>query len=214
MRHARLAWSFITFAEAEPWLPIMRHINFEPAADAGFAVGGRRYAVFAHDWRIETFDMWWERLASSSLGEGAGPEGAVGAKAQPIVVLSQSEFAESVRQGLRDYARADALSDNPLLRSRVVSEACDGSAPRAAGLQTLLRNAIERLNRDDRDRKFYRALLYTYIQSCPSQERAAERLGIPFGTYRYHLARGTERVIAWLWQRELHGSGVWDTGTV
>jgi hypothetical protein len=32
-------------------------------------------------------------------------------------------------------------------------------------------------------------------------------LGLPFGTYRYHLARGTDRVVSWLWQRELHGVG-------
>ena len=43
-------------------------------------------------------------------------------------------------------------------------------------------------------------------QPAPSQERAAERLGIPFSTYRYHLARGTAHVVAWLWQRELNGA--------
>jgi hypothetical protein len=35
----------------------------------------------------------------------------------------------------------------------------------------------------------------------------AERFGLPFGTYRYHLAQGTARVVAWLvaLERELYG---------
>ena len=36
-----------------------------------------------------------------------------------------------------------------------------------------------------------------------TQERVAEELGLPFNTYRYHLARGTDRVVEALWQREL-----------
>ena len=61
LKEERLAWSFITFAEAEPWQPIMEYINFERADEAGFTVGGHRYAVFAHDWRVETFDAWWDQ---------------------------------------------------------------------------------------------------------------------------------------------------------
>ncbi len=40
MQHARLAWSFITFADIDRWRPIMRYINFEPADEAAFVVGG------------------------------------------------------------------------------------------------------------------------------------------------------------------------------
>jgi hypothetical protein len=31
----------------------------------------------------------------------------------------------------------------------------------------------------------------------------AEQLGVPFNTYRYQLARGTQEVTQWLWQREI-----------
>jgi hypothetical protein len=34
-----------------------------------------------------------------------------------------------------------------------------------------------------------------------SQEKVAERLGLPFSTYRYQLAKGIERVAEMLWQR-------------
>jgi hypothetical protein len=45
----------------------------------------------------------------------------------------------------------------------------------------------------------------TYLRPAATQEAAADALGLPFSTYRGHLARGIERVIDWLWQRELYG---------
>ena len=41
----------------------------------------------------------------------------------------------------------------------------------------------------------------------PTQEAAAERLGLPFTTYRRHLGAGIERVCEELWHRELYGAG-------
>ena len=35
---------------------------------------------------------------------------------------------------------------------------------------------------------------------------AAERLGLPFSSYRRHLTAGTARLTAWLWDRELYGT--------
>jgi AAA ATPase domain len=204
MKEARPAWTFITFAEAEPWQPIMGYINFERADEAGFIVGDHRYAVFAHDWRVQTFDAWWEREAEISLAREPEPELSIRPNTAPLVVFSESEFSECVRQALRDYTSPAALSASMLLRSRVVIDVAGGEAA-VASLRALLREAVERLGTVTRDAKFYRALLYTYIQPAESQERAAERLGIPFGTYRYHLAQGTARVVAWLWQRELYG---------
>ncbi|MEO3876306.1 hypothetical protein ABGB18_46720 [Nonomuraea sp. B12E4] len=41
----------------------------------------------------------------------------------------------------------------------------------------------------------------------PTQELAAERLGLPFTTYRRHLTAGIERVCADLWHQEPYGTG-------
>ena len=41
-----------------------------------------------------------------------------------------------------------------------------------------------------------------------TQEGAAERLGLQSSTYRYRLARGEDRIVAWLWQIELSGCRV------
>ena len=58
---------------------------------------------------------------------------------------------------------------------------------------------------DPRDAKLARALDRTYLRPAPTQEAAAELLGLPFSTYRGHLARGLERVTDLLWERELYG---------
>jgi hypothetical protein len=53
------------------------------------------------------------------------------------------------------------------------------------------------------DRKFHQALRRTWLVPGAKQEAVAEDLGLPFTTYRYHLARGAERLSELLWQREL-----------
>ena len=42
------------------------------------------------------------------------------------------------------------------------------------------------------------------MEPAPTQELAAERLGLPLNTYRYQLASAIKRVTDSLWQRELH----------
>ena len=46
----------------------------------------------------------------------------------------------------------------------------------------------------------------TYLRPAPTQEAAAELLGLPFSTYRRHLSQGVGRIVAWLWDRELYGA--------
>ncbi|GAA2418801.1 hypothetical protein GCM10010404_91730 [Nonomuraea africana] len=78
----------------------------------------------------------------------------------------------------------------------------------AQALRDLLEQAIESLREDARSVKFHRALAATFLHGAPTQELAAERLGLPFTTYRRHLVPGIERVCAHLWHRELYGTGV------
>jgi hypothetical protein len=115
-------------------------------------------------------------------------------------VLSHPEFVAAVRQALRDATRPDALAANPLLRSRVTAEHA-GGAPTAATLRALLCAAAEALRANPRGEKQYRALQRTYFRPAATQELAAELLGLPFSTYRYHLTTGIARTTEWLWGR-------------
>jgi hypothetical protein len=121
-----------------------------------------------------------------------------------VLVLSQPEFTDAVRQVLRDLHRPDLLGRNALLRTRLLREHCGGE-PSAAALAELVRAAAETLGAHPRDDKRLQAVEQTYLQPAGTQEAAALRLGLPFSTYRRHLTEGVERVVTWLWEREVYG---------
>lgn len=50
----------------------------------------------------------------------------------------------------------------------------------------------------------HRALTATYLAGNPGQEAAAERIGVPFSTYRRHLTSGIDRLTDLLWRSELN----------
>jgi hypothetical protein len=123
----------------------------------------------------------------------------------PLLVLSVPEFAQAVHDAVRDYARPYRLAESPLLRSRLVAERAGAEADEAAqveAVRALLREAAEALDGNPREAPYARALRLTYLQPAPTQAVAAERLGVPFSTYRRHLKRGVERVTEALWRQE------------
>ena len=61
---------------------------------------------------------------------------------------------------------------------------------------------LQRELKDPRDLKLQRAVWHTYFEPMAKQEAVAERLGLPFSTYRHHLARAVDRIAATLWRRE------------
>ncbi len=200
-----LAWTFCCTADPPFWEELFAYINFCRVVETDFEVGGRCYGGFAHDWRAEPLAVWRENMAERELNLDFKPEPVSQFTAPSLIVLSQPEFAEAVRQALRDYNRPDALRGNPLLRSRVLRDIA-GPDPDPEALRTLLHAAAETLTANPKDEKFYQALYRTYFKPAPTQEAAAELLGLPFNTYRYQLSKGIERVTRWLWQRELYGS--------
>jgi len=128
------------------------------------------------------------------------------AEAPPApLALSQAEFEDSVRQALRDLHRSDLLARNPLVRTRLVRDRAEGQEPAAATLKALLGAAVETLREHPRDDKLWRAVERTYLRPAATQERAAAALGLPFSTFRRHLTQGVDRVVSWLWDREVYG---------
>ncbi|HEY8474208.1 MAG TPA: ATP-binding protein [Natronosporangium sp.] len=200
----RLAWAFIAVSDPDFWQPLMSYLDFWRAAEADFEVG-RRYGVFAHDWRAQPLPVWFELMEERELltAESEIPTRPAPA-APPLVVLSEPEFVAAVRRALRDYSRPRALAASPLLRSRVTM-APGNPRPGPDDLRRVLREAAETLRGNPRDEKLYRAVHRTYLEPAATQELAAERLGLPFSTYRRHLTAGVDRIAEWLWQRELSG---------
>jgi hypothetical protein len=200
----RLAWSFLAVADPDYWQQVFTYVRLRRSPVAEFSVGGRPYAVYTHDWRAEPAPVWLDLMSKKELTTDIEVEALETRRPRPLVVLSEPEFATFVRQALRDYTRPDALATNPLVHSRLTLETADG-APDATTLQARIREAAEQLRANPRDEKLYRAIHRTYLEPAASQELAAERLGLPFSSYRRHLTAGIARITASLWWRELHG---------
>jgi hypothetical protein len=198
----RLAWDFLALHEPEPWDTYFALADLPRAAGADFIIGGRRYGLFGHDFRrvpvTALTRLWTERaLAQEPIARPAASD--------DVAVLSYEDFGDAVRQALRDVQRTDLLARNPLLRTRLARDHASPAAPGADTLAALLRAAVDGLREHPRDDKLLRAVERTYLRPAPNQEATAEILGLPFSTYRRHLSEGVRRVVAWLWERELHG---------
>ena len=198
-----LAWDFLTLAEPERWDDYFAAADLPRASGADFVVGGRRYGLFAHDFRRVPVEAMLELVTERALAQDLTPSPPT--VKPPLLVLSQPEFDDAVRQALRDLRRPELLSRNPLLRTRLVHDRAGDEAPGAATLEMLVRAAVETLREHPRDDKLWRAVERTYVRPAATQERAAAALGLPFSTYRRHLTQGVDRVVAWLWDQELYG---------
>jgi hypothetical protein len=203
LRTSRLAWDFLALHAPEPWDEYFALADLERADGADFVVGGRRYGLYAHDFRIVPVDalveLWTERALAQDPSWRPEP-------ADEPLVLSQPDFADAVRQGLRDLHRPDLLARNPLQRTRLVQQYAGAQAPDGELLGRLLLTAVDALRRHPRDDKLLRAVDRTYMRPAPNQQAAADVLGLPFSTYRRHLTQGVRRVVAWLWDHELYGT--------
>lgn len=197
---SNLAWSFLALPEQNEWDQVLRYLDHHPIAPAAFSVGCRAYTMYAQDWRASPTDRWLnlmgEREIASELPSLRHP------LPPTVEVLSRPDFEQAVRRGLRDLHTPAALAANPLCRSRLVSRS-DVDLDPASRLRSLLLEAAEHLSASERDVKLFRALERTYLKPAASQELAAESLGLPFNTYRYHLSGAIRRIVDELWRIEL-----------
>jgi RecA/RadA recombinase len=144
---------------------------------------------------IRTELHWRDPARENTLRDLVGRTGA----AAP---LTRPAFDAAVRDALREYRRPDLLAANPLSHSRMVLTAA-GHADPGQNLRAALRAAVDAMGEDPREGKAHRALVATYLGTAPTQDAAAQRLGLPFSTYRRHLTRGVRVLADLLWCREL-----------
>lgn len=201
----RMAWSFVVLSEADVYEPIFTFIDFERPPELELDLGGRSYGMFARDWRTTSREAWADLILDRRIGSTAADDLTTPARDhERLLVLAHAEFVAAVRDALRGHTRPGGLEANPLLRSRVVVERA-GGRPRDEVLRALLEEVVADLSGHPSDEKMQRALELTYLRPAPNQEAAAERLALPFSTFRRHLTRGVEHVASRLWELELHG---------
>ena len=115
-------------------------------------------------------------------------------------VPDREEFDEDVRLALQTWRHPEGFASNRLLHRRFVTSA--GGDP-AVVLRAMVQEAVDAMRSDLAGVKARAALVATYFSGAPTQEAAARRLGLPFGTYRRHLRAAVARVSDVLWQAEV-----------
>jgi hypothetical protein len=199
IRSEGVAWTCLVLPDPERWQRLAVFGEQDPLI---VSVGDRVFGLFCRNWQEARLETWLEQLrprrTPTSRRVPHHPS------VRKYAVLSRAEFDLAVRGALRSWNRPDALAASPLIPARVVAEA--GPEPVEA-LRTVLRETVDQLDADPREAKLHRAITMTFMLNTPTQQTAADRLGLPFSTYRRHLTRGLQRVCDLLWQRELRGSG-------
>jgi hypothetical protein len=190
-----LAWSFVTFVDPEFWAPFFDYLAFRPLVEA--EVGGRRHVVFGHDWRRFPAGPWWDLMTEREHGGGTGPPPDSALLPPP---LDRAGFGTAVRAALGHLNHPERLAGNPLLGTVL------GADP--AALRASVVAAVDRVAGDPKAEQLRAVLNRTFVRPAPSQEAAAEVLGLPFSTYRRHLARAVETVTELLWSVEI-GTARW-----
>ncbi len=196
-----LAFSLLPCRVPHGWGPILAFAGLRRLPAADYETDGQRFEAFGHDWRTVPPEAWLAALAERSPDAVSLPEPAE----PPLVVLSRPAFADAVKEALKAYAVPHRLRGNPLLRSRLVAERADGEdeADRITALRALIAEAVGSLEASPRDEAHARALALTYLKPVPNQAIAAERLDLPFSTFRRHLGRAVDHVVETLWMEEV-----------
>ncbi|MFF1872082.1 ATP-binding protein [Streptomyces sp. CB03911] len=184
------AYGFAVWRDAETWAARVKG----SLADTGARprVGEHTYGLFGVDWRRVPVETWLRHFiaATEVPTSSSGPSG-----------FSRTAFDQAVREALPHWRDQDAFAVCALTRARLVA---DSDHP-AEDLRALLRQAVDDLARDPRGVRAREALTASYFSGAPTQEAAARRLGLPYGTYRRHLRQGLDLLCEALWQRELYG---------
>jgi hypothetical protein len=190
-----LAWSFTAPTDEEFWGPFFDYIALQRFGEV--EVGGRRSTLHGNDWRRFSPDAWMDLMNDRERTGAGGPAPAHLLRPAP---LGHDAFAGAVRGALRDLHRDDRLAASPLLGSRLVPA---GAESPPAALRAAIVRAVGVIGRRPRGEGLQRVLDRTFVRPAPTQEAAAEVLGLPFSTYRRHLATALDELVELLWAVEI-----------
>ncbi len=196
------ARAYLVYQDATAWAERLR----STMTDSGrrVLVGANTYALFFTDWRVTPFEKWFTIGVSEEGADmrprTAGPAPAPDPDPVTSAPMTRADFDECVRLALLTWHHQDSFASNALLR-RPFASGPDGTPVEL--LRTMVNQAVEALPADLAGVKAHAALVATYFAGPSTQEAAARRLGLPFGTYRRHLRAAVARVADVLWDAEL-----------
>ena len=195
-----LAYSLVTHpdpAKREEWL---RQYGFLRVPEADFTIGGRRYALFGHDWRAVPVPDWFESISFLPATDLASVW-----QNRARVVFDEDAYRHSVHEALVDFQNTAALRANPLLRSRTLLERVPAGASvneRVEALRALMSDAIDHVPNSRNVLRAADLLRWTYVEPQGTQRQTAQLLNLPFSTYRNHLTRAHEILARQMWAQE------------
>lgn len=204
----RLAFTFFACASAETWAPIFAYGDLARLPEAEYTIGEQTYGVFAHDWRARPPTAWLDVLAKREMSMGATPPKPT---LPALAVLDKEAFAAAIKTALRSVTKPYNLTSNPLLDARLIADRVPtdaDAADRVEALLALLHSTAEQLSASPSFAKGIRALDKAYLHPAPTHEQAAERLNLPYSTFRRHLKKGEAALIDRLWQLEINEDAV------
>jgi hypothetical protein len=191
MRARGRAVTFTVFEDAERWREYLTGARLLEVAVVD--VGGRQQHVFGRDWRREPVERWVERRARVAPAPlPPWPRRPPAAGRGTAGELPRAAFEEGVVEALRTWHAPRELGTNVLLRSRLVPP---GSADPVADLRRAVVAAVDALQVDPAGVRAHQALTVTYLAAPRTHKAAARRLGVPYGTFRRHLALARERLV-------------------
>ena len=182
-----VAWNVVTPLYEDFWRPFFEYLGFGVLARVQF--GGGDVTAYGWDRRRLPLEDFLELTGRRELTGETGPPPAELLRPAPI---GREAFEEAVRAALRDVNRPDRLAASPLAGTALGPD-----------LRASLLAGIARLAAEPKGEPLRRVLDRTYLCGTPSQEAAAEVLGLPFSTYRRYLARATARLVDLLWAVEV-----------
>ncbi|MET1074492.1 MAG: ATP-binding protein [Umezawaea sp.] len=195
MRTRGRAVTFTVFEDAERWRRYLAEAGLLEVVAVD--VGGREQHVFGRDWRRQPVEKWVEHRARALVEPVAGWP-AVPSADVPGDDLSRAAFEEGVVEALRTWRAPREFATSVLLHSRLVPR---GSTDPVADLRAAITAALDALQVDPAGVKAHEALTATYISASRTHKATARWLGVPYGTYRRHLALAKERLVEQLLRR-------------
>jgi pSer/pThr/pTyr-binding forkhead associated (FHA) protein len=138
----------------------------------------------------------------STTPAAASPDPSASIPSEPDV-----EFAQALRRALRCNLSVSGLQRNELLTSQMVFEATQGSVAATStvpALRDIVLWSLDSLGSSSpRGRKQAQVVRLTFIEPAATQQEAADRLAMAFGTYRRYVTSALAELTSILWFREL-----------